>query len=330
MNTGILSPYITIEERSEPEDLRTGLARDVRAGLLGRSKELSPKYFYDERGANLFEEICELPEYYQTRTEGAILRSIAAGLVAEHRPTALVEFGSGSSVKTRALLGAMRDAGTLERYIPIDISREMLLATAESLVAEYPGLRVDAVIGDFNDGPPDLRAGTRHLIIFLGSTIGNFHPEDALAFVRRVAEKMGEDDLFLLGVDLVKDPAILHAAYNDAAGVTAAFNLNILRVINRELGGAFEPESFRHYAFFNPGESRIEMHLASLIDQGVAVDELDTTIPFTRGETILTEISRKFTRRSVEGLLDDGGMELLAIHTDRDDLFALCLARRKR
>ncbi len=330
MNTGILSPYITIEERSEPEDRRTGLARDVRAGLLGRPKELPPKYFYDEQGANLFEEICELPEYYQTRTEGAILRSIAAGLVAEHRPTALVEFGSGSSVKTRALLGAMRDAGTLERYIPIDISREMLLATAESLVAEYPGLRVDGVIGDFNDGLPDLRAGTRHLIIFLGSTIGNFHPEDALAFVRRVAGKMGEEDLFLLGVDLVKDPAILHAAYNDAAGVTAAFNLNMLRVINRELGGAFEPESFRHYAFFNPGESRIEMHLASLIEQSVMIDHLDLAIPFTRGETILTEISRKFTRRSVGGLLDDGGMELLDIHTDQEDLFALCLARRKR
>jgi L-histidine N-alpha-methyltransferase len=330
VNRGISAEKISIDVRSEIEDLRTALAKDVRDGLLRPRKELPPKYFYDERGANLFEAICDLPEYYQTRTEGGILRDIAGDLVARHAPGALVEFGSGSSSKTRLLLDAMRDAGTLRRYVPIDISREMLLATAESLVAEYPGLQVEAVIGDFTDGPPDLPAGTSHLIIFLGSTIGNFHPDEARAFVSGVAAKMGEDDLFLLGVDLVKDPAVLHAAYNDAAGVTADFNLNILQVINRELGGEFRLETFRHYAFFNPGESRIEMHLASLVDQDVPIGALDISIPFMRGETVLTEISRKFTRPSVAALLAEGGMELLEVHTDPDELFALCLARRGR
>jgi L-histidine N-alpha-methyltransferase len=222
----------------------------------------------------------------------------------------------------------MARVGVLRRYVPIDISREILLSTAERLVREYPGLRVDAVIGDFNDGLPAIEPEGRSLVIFLGSTIGNFRREEAAAFLRRVSAGMGPDDLFLLGIDLVKDPARLNAAYDDAAGVTAQFNLNVLRVINRDLGGHFDLERFSHYAFFNPRESQIEMHLASRVDQTVAIDALGIEVPFTRGETILTEISRKFTPASAARLLEEGGLEQVAFHTDPENLFALTLSRR--
>jgi len=319
---------IRIEEQSQIADHRAALADDVRRGLSLELKELPPKYFYDERGSRLFEEICLLPEYYQTRTERQILEAIMPGLVAEHAPSTLVEFGSGSSAKTRTILSAMADRGVLRRYVPIDISREILLSTAESLVREYPGLRVDAVIGDFNDGLPRIEPEGRSLVIFLGSTIGNFRRPDAVEFLRRISSRMERDDLFLLGVDLVKDPARLNAAYDDAAGVTAEFNLNVLRVINRELGGTFDLDMFAHYAFFNPRESQIEMHLASLDDQRVAIEALGMQVDFMRGETILTEISRKFTPASAAHLLADGGFEPIGFFTDPDRLFALALARR--
>ncbi len=321
------------EERMVDEErggVRAELARDVTAGLSLEQKELPPKYFYDERGSELFEEICATPEYYQTRTERAILERIVPSLVERHRPTALVEFGSGSSSKTRVILSGMADAGLLERYVPIDVSSEMLLATAEELAAEYPGAAIDPVVGDFNDGLPAVESSGPVLSIFLGSTIGNFRRAEAVDFLRRVSSGMGKDDLFLLGLDRVKDPERLNAAYNDAAGVTAAFNLNVLHVINRELGGTFDPSAFSHYAFYNPGESQIEMHLASRVDQTVRIEALDLRVDFERGETIRTEISRKFTRRSAERLMADGGMELLEWHTDSDDLFALALARAAR
>ncbi|MEP7219300.1 MAG: L-histidine N(alpha)-methyltransferase [Bacteroidota bacterium] len=330
MNSEQSIDNITIAEQSEVEDYRAGLAADVLRGLSLPGKELQPKYFYDEIGSQLFEKICELPEYYQTRTESAILRDIAPELIEHYRPATLVEFGSGSSLKTRLLLSAMENAGVLKRYVPIDISREMLLSAAESLVREYPGLGVDAVIGDFNAGLPPLTAPGPRLIIFLGSTIGNFTEEEATAFLRRVAAGMGEDDLFLLGIDLVKDPAMLHAAYNDADGVTAEFNLNVLRVINRELGGAFDTGTFRHYAFFNPRASQIEMHLASLEEQIVPIASIGVDVRFGRGETILTEISRKFTPGSARALMAAAGMNVLDIFTDSGELFALALARREK
>lgn len=328
MHTQSLTDNIRIDEYAPVADHRAALAEDVRRGLSLELKELPPKYFYDELGSDLFEKICDLPEYYQTRTERSIIERIAGELVACYRPRTLVEFGSGSSVKTRLLLTAMEEAGTLSRYVPIDISREMLVATAESLVREYPELKVDAVIGDFNDGLPEMEGEGPSLVIFLGSTIGNFRHHEALAFLRKVSAHMREDDLFLLGVDLVKEPATLNAAYNDSAGVSAEFNLNVLRVINRQLGGRFDLATFAHYAFYNPGESQIEMHLASLVDQTVRIDDLDMTVDFHRGETILTEISRKFTRQSAERLLTDSGFIPLDFYTDPSRLFGLCLARR--
>lgn len=325
-----MDDYIRVEVRSDVGDHRAGLAEDVRAGLSGELKELPPKYFYDERGAELFEAITRLPEYYQTRTERSILAQIAPELAATYAPQRLVEFGSGSASKTRLLLSAMRDAGTLRRYVPIDISREMLIESSKDVVREYPGIRVDAVIGDFQDGLQGIAGDGRSLVIFLGGTIGNFRYADAVGFLRTVADGMGDEDLFLLGVDLIKEPSRLNAAYDDAAGVTAAFNLNVLEVVNRELGGRFDRSRFAHYAFYNPGESQIEMHLASLCDQVVPIGGLDMEVAFYRGETIRTEISRKFNRASAESLLHGSGMDLVGWYTDPDALFALCLARAAR
>lgn len=328
MSNDSIIEHSTIEERSKIVDYRAVLAEDVRAGLSRDLKELPPKYFYDGRGSELFEEITRLPEYYQTRTERSILERIAPELARDCRPECLVEIGAGSAAKTRLLLTAMHHEGTLRRFVPIDISREILIASAEDVVQEYPGLRVDAVIADFNDGLPEGVAGERRLVIFLGGTIGNFPRDDAMRFLRTTAGGMGRDDFFLLGVDLVKEPVRLTAAYNDAAGVTAEFNLNVLDVINRELGGHFDRTKFAHYAFYNPRETQIEMHLASLDEQSVRVDALDMAFDFGRGETILTEISRKFTPASICTLLEQSGMKLVKFYTDPENLFALCLARR--
>jgi L-histidine N-alpha-methyltransferase len=317
---------IVIEDRTHAADYRKELERDVREGLTCPQKMLPPRYFYDELGSKLFEDICELPEYYQTRTEKAMLEQIAPEIVRHHRLPTLVEYGSGNSSKTRVILDAMRDEGVLKRYIPIDVSREILTETAESLVREYPELEVHGVIGDFNEGLPPSVHELPSLVIFLGGTIGNLRLREAIPFLRTTAETMTDNDLFLLGTDLVKDPQVLNAAYNDAAGVTAEFNLNVLRVINRELGGEFDLAKFTHYAFYNPYETRIEMHLYSTVDQTVRIGALDLDVHFEEGETILTEISRKFTRTSVESMLNDSGMTLLEWYTDENDMFALALA----
>ncbi|MBS1913646.1 MAG: L-histidine N(alpha)-methyltransferase [Bacteroidetes bacterium] len=307
-------------------DHRLSLAADVRRGLTLAQKELPPKYFYDERGAMLFEAICDLPEYYQTRTERGILDAIADILVSHAHPSTLVEFGSGSSSKTRVLLDAMNRAGLLGTYVPLDISREMLLETAEQLVAEYDDLNVRAVIADFAMPLPPITVEGNALVIFLGGTIGNFREDEAKRFLRNVAESMRPGDRFVVGVDLVKDPLELNAAYNDAAGITAEFNLNVLDVINRELAADFDRSRFTHYAFYNPGESQIEMHLASRCDQQVTIAALEMCVHFERGETIRTEISRKFTRGSISRLLAAAGLELCEFHSDGANRFALCVA----
>lgn len=304
------------------------LAADVREGLSAERKELSPKYFYDQEGSRLFERICELDEYYQTRTERSILEQLAPSLIREYAPRSIVELGSGSSSKTRLLLDAITADGGHGRYVPIDISREMLLETADTLGMEYPRLDVRAIVGDFTRELPRQELLSPALVIFLGGTIGNFTEQDAIAFVERMAAGMNDRDLFLLGIDLVKDPRELHAAYNDAEGVTARFNLNVLEVINRELGGHFDTSTFAHYAFYRPDREQIEMHLASLIEQRVAIDALGIEVEFDRGETILTEISRKFTRRSVTRLLEQGGLSLLELYSDEQRRFALALARK--
>jgi dimethylhistidine N-methyltransferase len=278
--------------RTTGDPART-FADDVMAGLLAEPKRLPPKYFYDQCGSRLFEEITRLAEYYPTRTETAILDANAAEIAAlVPADAAMVEFGAGSSAKARILL---RTAGQVTAYVPVDISGEFLSNEAMRLREDMPKLRVLPVAADFTrpfELPAVLGAKPR-VGFFPGSTIGNFEPHEAHAFLRHAATLLGRGALLIIGVDLVKDPAILNAAYNDAAGVTAAFNLNLLERINRELDGGFKLENFRHRAFYNREKQRVEMHLASLVRQKVRV--MGKLVDFRRGETIHTENSYKYT-----------------------------------
>jgi L-histidine N-alpha-methyltransferase len=306
-----------------------GIADDVRRGLLASPKELKPKYFYDERGSELFEEITRLPEYYQTRTERAILTRIAPGIARRHRPAELVELGSGASRKTETLLGAMLRDGTPVRYVPFDVCAEIILQAANRLALSFPGLDVHGVAGDFDhhlDALPE-RDGTR-LVAFLGGTIGNLAPRARTPFLRRVARLLGPGDLLLVGTDLAGDPSRIVPAYNDAAGITAAFNLNVLTVLNRELGGDFRLEAFEHEARYDPGPPWIEMVLRSREDQRVRLGAIDLEVDFAAGEELRTEISCKFTRESVADMYAAAGLELIEWHTDEAGWFAVSLARR--
>lgn len=305
------------------------LAADVRNGLGSRPKRLPAKYFYDARGSELFGEITRLDEYYQTRTERGILQRIAAPLVRRLRPTALVEFGSGSAEKTRVLLDAMEEAGTLEGYGPVDVSETALLESARRLIGRYPGLRVEGVIGDYEAPYPLPFEGARHLLVFLGSTIGNMSRPQAVAFLSTASRQMDRHDRFLIGFDLVKDVEVIEAAYNDRRGVTRAFNLNVLHVLNRELDADFDPTTFRHLAFYEPRESRVEMHLVSTREQVVRFRRLEMQVRFEEGETIRTEVSYKYTRESAGRLIGRAGLELERWETDPEGLFALGLARAR-
>jgi L-histidine N-alpha-methyltransferase len=304
------------------------LADDVLDGLTKPFKELPPKHFYDARGAELFDRICDLPEYYPTRTERAILEASADAIAAATGATELVELGSGTAAKTRVLLSAMEDAGLLDRYIPVDVTESMVLDTAAALVEEYPCLRVHGIVGDFERhlGHVPAADGPR-IVAFLGGTIGNFPPGSRRRFLRGLAKAMGPEDHLLLGTDLVKDPAVIEAAYDDSAGVTAEFNRNVLRVMNRELGADFDLAAFEHVAFFDRDREWIEMRLRSARDQRVRIADLDLEVTFAAGEELRTEISAKFTRERLQGDLAAAGLELVEIYTDPDDLFALSLAR---
>jgi L-histidine N-alpha-methyltransferase len=304
----------------------SSLAEDVRKGLTRTPKALPPKYFYDARGAQLFEQICTLPEYYLTRTERALLERIADEIVRACRPTTFVEFGPGNASKTRLLLDAMARAGLLDLYLPIDLSEDLLREIITALGNEYPGLRIRGVIGDFERPVEALPDRGRRLVVFLGSTIGNLTPPEATAFLRNVAGLLAPHDRFLLGTDLVKDTGRLERAYNDATGVTAAFNRNILSVINRHLGADFDPDRFEHLAFYNADEARIEMHLVARERHRVWIEAIDLAVDFEKGESILTEISCKYTRATVEAMLKEGGLRLLRWETDPEGLFALSLS----
>ena len=304
------------------------LADDVLDGLTRPLKELPPKHLYDARGSELFDAICELPEYYQTRTERLILECNANDIVARTGAVELVELGSGSATKTRVLLDAMAAAGTLQRYVPVDVSETTVHAVAELFVAEYPGLAVHGVVGDFERHlshiPPPI--GPR-LVPFLGGTIGNLPPGSRRRFLRGLGGVLGRDGYLLLGTDLVKDPRIIEAAYDDSAGVTAEFNLNVLHVINRELGANFDVDAFEHVAFFDRKREWIEMRLRALDAQHVRVQALDLDVDFAAREELRTEISAKFTRERLEGDLAAAGLELAELYTDPDELFAVSLAR---
>lgn len=318
---------IVIELHRDGEE-EGGFRDELRAALLERPRRIPSKYFYDDRGSELFEAICELPEYYPTRTERAILEQSAAAIVAKSGACELVELGSGSATKTEVLLDAMAAADQLELYVPFDVSRVMVEQVARRLTARYPTLRVHGVVADFLTHIGKIPAGGRRLAALLGGTIGNFWPEQARDFLRRVAGRLDPGDGFLLGTDLIKDLAVLEPAYNDSAGVTAEFNRNILRVVNRLVDGDFEPAAFSHLAFFDPVHHRIEMRLVSLRRQRVRLANLDLDLAISEGEEILTEISTKYDRPKVESLLTDGGFELVDWFTDPAELFALSLARR--
>jgi L-histidine Nalpha-methyltransferase len=304
------------------------LAADVLDGLTRSPKELPPKHFYDARGAELFDQICELPEYYPTRTERAILQERAAELAALTGAADLVELGSGTAAKTRVLLDALHKGGTLRRYVPVDVTERMVRECAHALTEEYPGLSVHGVIGDFErhlDHVPDA-VGPR-LVAFLGGTIGNFPPGERRRFLRAIAGLLGPEDHLLMGVDLVKDPAVLEAAYDDAQGVTAEFNRNLLRVLNRELGANFDPSDFDHVARFDPENEWIEMRLRARREHTTHVRALDLPVRFAAGEELRTEISAKFTPERMRGDLAAAGLKLVRWLTDPEELFALTLSR---
>lgn len=316
------APAWRLEERESPFHL----ADDARAGLTAAPKVMPPKYFYDARGSRLFEEIARLPEYYPTEAEREILAAWAPEIARCTRAEVLVEFGSGSADKTRVLLDAMRAEGTLEGYAPIEVSADASRRAAEALIREYPGLRVEGVIGDF-EHPHDLPfAGHRRLFAFLGSTIGNFEPAEAVGFLRSVADEMDQGDALLIGFDLVKDRGTLERAYNDSAGVTADFNRNLLRVLNRELGADFDPDAFEHRAFYDEEKARIEMHLVSRTAQFVRLPALDLEVEFTAGESIRTELSHKFTRDTATRALAGAGLHVAEWRTDAAGRYAVCLA----
>ncbi len=306
-----------------PPGIDQALRAEVLRGLRGDAKTLPPKLLYDATGAALFERITELPEYYLTRAELEILRARVGEIAALAGPRpALVEYGSGAGVKVRLLLDAFAAAGApAAAYVPIDISREQLATVAAQIAADYPQVPVHPVCADYT-APlhlPDLPLRARRVAFFPGSTIGNFHPTEAAAFLRRVRRTVADDGVLVLGVDRHKDAAVLNAAYNDAAGVTAAFNLNVLHRLNRELGADFDVSRFAHRAFFNEDASRVEMHLVSLADQTVTV--AGERVRFEAGEAIWTESSYKYDDARLEQLVTSAGFAITRVWTDAAEQF---------
>jgi len=301
---------------------------EVAEGLAQAQKVLPTKYLYDARGSQLFEDITRLPEYYPTRAERALLEVRAPELARLCQPRSLLELGSGGSAKTRVILDALCEVGCIEVYQPLDVSVSALAEAAARLRTEYPGVEIRPLVADFTgELPPNDELPAPRLYAFLGSTIGNLEPDAAVDLLRRIRELLGPEDRFLLGVDLKKDLARLERAYNDAAGVTAEFNLNILAVMNRELGANFDLSAFRHRAFYNTAEDRIEMHLVSSTEQQVEIPGAGF-YDFRPGETIRTEISCKYDRARVESLFAEAGLELERWWPDEVGDFALALARR--
>jgi L-histidine N-alpha-methyltransferase len=324
---GATPQQITIDVHLPPGGPLSGMAADVRAGLTKPFKELSPRYFYDERGSALFERITELSEYYPTRCERKILELHAPEICsAAAEPATLIELGSGSATKTRLLLGAMRDAGCLEAYAPVDISEQITRATAGAVAAEY-GITVHGLVCDFERDLERIPLGGPRVIALLGGTIGNFEPAQRASFLARVANLLGDEDHFLLGTDLVKDRATLEAAYNDSAGVTAEFNKNVLAVLNKRLGCDFDLDAFEHVAFWDEENLWVDIRLRSLARQVINISALGMHVAFDRGEEMRTEISTKFARAGLAGIYAESGLEMTGWWTDPEGLYGLSLAR---
>ncbi|VXB24472.1 L-histidine N(alpha)-methyltransferase [Nocardioides sp. AX2bis] len=315
----------TIDRHLTPDDLAATMREDVRRGLTASPKVLAPKYFYDGRGSELFEEITRLPEYYPTRAEREILQTRAGEIADLTKARTLVELGSGSSEKTHLLLGALRDVGSLERYVPVDVSVDAIEWAMPGLVEAYPGVEVHGVVADFERHLHLLPTEGPRLVAFLGGTVGNFEPDQRAAFLAAVAATMTPGDALLLGTDLVKDPARLVAAYDDAAGVTADFDLNVLRVMNASLGADFDVDGFEHLSVWNAEDEWIEMRLRSRRAQRVRLAALDLEVDFAEGEQVRTEISAKFRQAKVEAELEAAGLRPTAFWTDEAGDYALSL-----
>ncbi len=311
-----------------PDAFEQSLRQEVADGLTRFPKELSPKWLYDDLGCELFDQITRLPEYYPTRAERKILETRADEIVRLSAADTLIELGSGTSDKTRLLLDAFAGAGRLDRFVALDVAEATLRDAVAKLSVDYSSTEVLGVVGDFNVHLDQLPSGGRRLIAFLGGTVGNLHPDERATFLAAAASTMTPGDTLLLGTDLVKDRRRLVDAYDDAQGVTAAFNLNLLDVLNRELDGDFDRSRFEHVARFDEDGSFIEMRLRSVAEQQVHLASIDLTVEFARGEELRTEISTKFRPGSVRAELTDAGLDPIGQWTDPDDDFALWLARR--
>jgi L-histidine N-alpha-methyltransferase len=316
----------TISVHLSPDEVRQRMREDALSGLQATAKSIPPVWFYDERGSQLFEEITRLPEYYPTRAERHLLEQHALTIAELSKADTLVELGAGACDKTRVLLTALEQAGTLARYVPFDVSDEFLRGAASSLSSEYEALAVHLVIGDFHRHLAEIPTEGRRMIAFLGGTIGNFNPAQRARFLFDLNCTMSSDDSLLLGTDLVKDRARLVAAYDDAAGVTAAFNKNVLRVLNEQLGGDFDPEQFAHVARWNEEQQWIEMRLQATEPASVNLRGADLRVEFARGEELLTEISSKFTPDRVEAELSEAGFVVEGSWGGPEGEFLLTLA----
>ncbi|MGD1897171.1 MAG: L-histidine N(alpha)-methyltransferase [Phormidesmis sp.] len=312
------------------DDREKELGKDVVTGLTGEPKSLPPKYFYDEKGSLLFEQICELPEYYPTRTETLILKAFGGAIVEKTGPCEIVELGSGSSTKTRILLDAYQAAGYPLRYLPVDVSDTMLSETANKLLKEYPNLSIHALASTYEPALSALpvKQLPARLIAFIGSTIGNLSSQECDQFLDLISQTLNIGDYFLLGLDLQKERTALKAAYNDSQGVTAAFNLNMLTHLNQQFEGNFDVSKFSHVAFYNEKEQQIEMHLESMASQQVSLKDLGLAVEFEKGDRILSEISRKFNRLQMEKTLAKHRLQVIAPYTDEKEWFGLLLCQR--
>jgi len=320
---------VRVDVHLQPGDIERALREDARRGLQATPKQLPPKWFYDDVGSRLFDEITRLPEYYLTRAERSILQRRAGDIARRCAPDTLVELGSGTSEKTRILLDALTDRDGLRRFIPFDVSEGILREAADQINAEHPSVEVHAVVGDFERHLDRIPNDGRRMIAFLGSTIGNFPPPARAAFLGNLASAINPGDALLIGFDLVKDVSRLEAAYNDAAGVTDAFNKNVLHVLNRELGADFAPDRFDHTAVFDPDEEWVEMRLRANGAQHVRIASLGVEVGFADGELMRTEISAKFRPERIDDELAGAGLSVAHFWTDDDGDFALVVAERQ-
>jgi L-histidine N-alpha-methyltransferase len=310
MNSNLILKQKRIEIRNHLEKTyNNNIAHDALKGLTAQQKYIPSKYFYDSRGSKLFDEICDLPEYYPTRTEMSILERASARIMSSFNRGDIVELGSGANRKIRLLLDSVgKRRRTDYRYVPVDVSKSALISASEELLEIYPELEVFGIVADFTAHMEAIPAERPRLIIFLGSTIGNFNERERTAFLRLLAASMNPEDRVLIGFDMIKPGKTLEAAYNDSQGITSAFNKNVLSVLNRELNAEFDTSRFAHVAFFNEARGRVEMHLQAKQDMEVNINDLDLTVEFNRDETIHTEICSKFSKKDIRKMAADAGL----------------------